>query len=297
MNYFLPGGWVTAILASAVALGFYDICKKHAVRDNSVMPVLFFATLTGSTVFVAGSALSGGLAGYFSAINHQWWLVFAKSLLVATSWTCVYYAMRELPISIASPIRASSPLWTVLGGIFIFDEHQTGMQLLGMLAIFAGYYAFSLIGKREGFPWRSHGMILIVIGTILGAGSALYDKYLLGILKIDRGFVQFWFSVDLVFILGLGCLARMTAAPAMHRFKWRWSIPATGALLIAADWLYFYAVSQPDTNISTLSLMRRCSCVVTFALGSWYFRDRDVKIKAVALASILTGVFLLAWFR
>ncbi len=38
-------GRLLPVLASALALGFYDICKKHALRDNSVMPVLFLSLI------------------------------------------------------------------------------------------------------------------------------------------------------------------------------------------------------------------------------------------------------------
>jgi len=51
--------WFLPVLGSALGLGFYDLCKKHAVRENSVMPVLFFATLCGSAVFAAMTFLFG----------------------------------------------------------------------------------------------------------------------------------------------------------------------------------------------------------------------------------------------
>ena len=99
-------GWMMPILGSALALGFYDLCKKHAVRNNTVMPVLFFATLTGTTLFVAASLASGRFAEIAACSSRDWWLIAAKSVLVGSSWTCVYYAMRDLPISIAAPVRA-----------------------------------------------------------------------------------------------------------------------------------------------------------------------------------------------
>ena len=46
--------------------------------------------------------------------------------------------------------------------------------------------------------------------------------------------------------------------------------------------------------VSILSLLRRCSCVVTFTAGCACFHDRNVKVKAAALAAILAGVVLLA---
>ena len=79
-----------------------------------------------------------------------------------------------------------------------------------------------------------------------------------------------------------------------HKFQWRWTIPATGILLIAADFLYFYAVSMPDIHISILSLVRRCNCIVTFGFGVWLFHDTNIKRKALALLFILLGVIILA---
>lgn len=92
--------------------------------------------------------------------------------------------------------------------------------------------------------------------------------------------MQFHFSVDLVLILGTAWLIQSRFGSGARKFTWRWSIPATGVLLIIADWLYFYALSLPDTQISILSLLRRCSCVVTFAVGSFCFRDKNIKVKA-----------------
>ena len=77
------------------------------------------------------------------------------------------------------------------------------------------------------------------------------------------------------------------------RFEWRWTIPATGILLAAADWLYFHGLAIPDVQISVGSLMRRFSVVITFVLGAIVFRERNLKRKGVALAAILAGVILL----
>ena len=287
--------WFLPILGSALGLGFYDICKKHAVRDNSVMPVLFFATLTGSLFFVAGTARFGDFPSAIRCTPRIWLLLLVKSFLVGSSWTCVYYAMRDLPISLAAPIRASSPLWTFIGGLILFHEVPTLWQAVGMVLIFGGYYFFSVLGKLEGFSFRrSRSVHLILLGTLLGAASALYDKYLLNSVHIPRDTVQLWFSIDLVFILGLAYLIRSLFFKQQHKFQWRWTIPATGILLIAADFLYFYAVSMPDIHISILSLVRRCNCIVTFGFGVWLFHDTNIKRKALALLFILLGVIILA---
>ena len=287
--------WILPVLGSAFALGFYDLSKKHAVNKNSVMHVLFFATLCGSAFYLLATVLWTGSLADARCSERDFVLIVLKSVLVASSWTCVYYAMRDLPISIAAPIRASSPLWTFLGGLLLFHEVPTLPQGIAMLLIFTGYYLFSVFGKLEGISFRrAREVHLILLGTLLGAASALYDKYLLNTLHIPPRTVQFWFSVDLVVILGAGCLIRSKCFGKKHRFVWRWTIPLTGILLILADFLYFYAVSMPDIRISIVSLVRRCSCIVSFTAGSWYFRDVHVKKKACALALILLGVVILA---
>jgi hypothetical protein len=42
--------WIAASLLSALFLGVYELCTKHAVRDNAVIPMFFFSTLSGVTV-------------------------------------------------------------------------------------------------------------------------------------------------------------------------------------------------------------------------------------------------------
>ena len=162
--------WLLPVLGSAFALGFYDLCKKHAVNKNSVMHVLFYATLCGSAFYLLATVLWTGSLADANCSGRDFALIVLKSLLVASSWTCVYYAMRDLPISIAAPIRASSPVWTFLGGLLLFHEVPTLLQGVAMLLIFTGYYLFSVLGKLEGISFRrAREVHLILLGPILGA--------------------------------------------------------------------------------------------------------------------------------
>jgi drug/metabolite transporter (DMT)-like permease len=45
--------WIAASLVSALFLGVYELCTKHAVRDNAVVPVLFFSTLSNPASLVS----------------------------------------------------------------------------------------------------------------------------------------------------------------------------------------------------------------------------------------------------
>lgn len=287
--------WTLPILASALFLGIYDVFKKHAVRDNSVMPVLFLATLSGTVFFMVLTGAKMYFAPFKLCCTPEiLGLVFLKSLLVSASWAFVYYGLRELPVSIASPLRATGPFWSVFGAIILFGEIPHGMQYPGMILILAGYLLFTLIGKKENFSWHSKGILFTMTGTLLGAGSALYDKFLLGTKHFDPVSLQFHFSWMLVVILGAALLIKHLFGSSSGKFQWRWSIIATGVLLILADALYFYAVSQPDTRISILSLLRRSSVIIAFAVGGGIFREKHLLLKGAALAVILGGVAMLS---
>ena len=97
-------------------------------------------------------------------------------------------------------------------------------------------------------------------------------------------------------LFGAVWLARRAAWPAAERspFRWRWSIPLVGALLILSDALYFRAVAIPGADISLVSVFRRLSSVVSFFVGGLLFRDLALRQKALALLFVLAGAALAA---
>ena len=151
-----------------------------------------------------------------------------------------------------------------------------------------------LEARMESFSLRAW-MEKLAKPLLLGAAAALYDKYLLNTLALPPLVVQFYFSLNLVIVLGANYLLRkLFKSPHQHCFHWHWSIAATGILLIAADFCYFYAVSLPDIHISVVSLLRRSNCIVSFALGVMVFREKHLGKKFAAMLLILLGVALLA---
>ena len=83
-------------------------------------------------------------------------------------------------------------------------------------------------------------------------------------------------------------------AAARSPFRWRWTIPLVGALLILSDALYFRAVALPGADISLVSVFRRTSSVVSFLVGGILFRDLALRRKALALLLVLVGAALAA---
>lgn len=295
--------WVILGLVSAFFLGFYDVAKKWSLNNNAVIPVLFFATLSGMTLF-APFLLASTFAPDFSS-SQAWFIAkqtpvahlhfFLKAVIVGTSWISAYFALKHLPITIVAPIRASSPLWTLIGAVLLFHEQFTILQWSGMAITLGFYYIFALVGKKEGIHFATNRWIyLIILATIIGAGSSLYDKFLIA--RYDRLAVQAWFSVYLVVfylpvLLFLWYPGRKKTTP----FQWRYSIILIGVFLIVADFAYFFALSYTDSLIAIISSLRRSSVIIAFFVGALIFKDKNLKAKWYALLGILLGIFLIYW--
>ena len=287
--------WTMWILLSAVFLALYDIAKKSSVRDNAVLPVLLCSTCFGCTAFLSGLALTGELSPSLAAVTRETAaLAAAKSVIVAASWVFTFTALRTLPVTIATPIRASAPAIVFVAAFFVYGERPTPVQLVGMAAVFAGYFAFSWAGRGEGIDFlRNKAVWCAFAGMICSAMSSMWDKYVFQCRGADVEAVQLVFQLGLVCVYALLFAGR--AALRLHgdRFEWRWSIPLVGVLLAAADWLYFTGLAIPGVPISVASLMRRFSVVLTFVFGARFFHETNLRRKALALALLLAGIALL----
>jgi transporter family protein len=292
--------WVVLGIISAFFLGIYDVMKKASLNRNAVLPVLFFATLTGALVFLPFYYVSMSYPEYSGSIwfihpieGFTHFLILLKSLLVLSSWTFAYYSFKHLPVTIASPIRTSAPLWTLMGAILMFGEKLSFLQWGGVLVCIISYYLFSLAGKKEGINFAKNKWVLfITIATILGSISSLYDKFL--IRHYDRMAIQVYYSFYMVLILlPVLLIFWYPYRKKQDAFQWRYTIPLIGFTLAIADFVYFYSLSYPGSMISILSTLRRSSVIVSFALSSLMFREENLKMKFYILLGILAGIILI----
>ena len=286
--------WTLWILLSACFLAFYDIAKKASVRNNAVLPTLLISTCCGGTAFVLAALLFGDARALLHPGGRVLALAASKALIVSTSWILTFCALRTLPITIATPIRASAPALVFMAAFFLYGEVPTWIQGVGMLCVFSGYWAFSWAGRHEGIDFlRSHAVWCAVGGMACSACSSLWDKYVFQVCQAPVEEVQFWFQIGLVVVYGALLTGRTLLRLRHDPFEWRWTIPCVGILLALADWLYFNGLAQPGVPISVSSLLRRFSVVITFALGAKIFHETNLKRKSLALAAILIGVVLL----
>lgn len=299
--------WLICAFVSAALLGFYDVSKKHALRDNAVIPVLFLNTVFCSLVFLPFVLLSASHAIGEDALLHvpqQGWevqkYILLKSCIVLSSWICGYFGMKHLPLTLVGPINATRPVMVLVGALLFFGERLNVYQWIGVLLAIFSFFLLSRSGKKEGISFAHNKWIFCVVAAaVLGALSGLYDKYLMapissGGVGLNRMVVQSYYNFYQAGMMGTMLLLlwwpqRRRSTP----FRWHWTILFISLFLSAADFVYFYSLSLDDAMISVVSMVRRASVIVSFLVAAFVFREKNLRGKAVDLLLVLLSMVFL----
>jgi bacterial/archaeal transporter family protein len=293
--------WLILGFVSAFFLGSYDICKKISLQNNAVIPVLFSSVVISSIILLPFLILShvapqwiGGSIFYVPSVDfHTHVYIIIKAFIVLSSWLFAYFGVKHLPITIASPIKATQPIWTVFGAMIIFGERLNVYQAIGVGVTLISFFLFSVVGKKDNMSFRTNKwFVFIVLATLTGAVSGLYDKYLMK--QFDHMAVQVYYTFYQAIIMGVITMllwhpTRKNGTP----FQFRWSIAFISLFLVTADFVYFYGLTLPGSMISIMSTVRRAGVVIPFLYGVIVMKDSNLKVRALYLLEVLVGMFFL----
>ncbi|MFA5045738.1 MAG: DMT family transporter [Paludibacter sp.] len=293
--------WIILAFISALLLGSYEVFKKVSLKDNAVIPVILVSILVSCLILTPFLFLSEFFPEtiknsiYFvPRVNlHAHLLFILKAFIVLTSWLFAYFGLKHLPISLASPIKATQPMWTVVGALLIFGEKLNGYQVAGIGITLVSFFLFSVVGKKEGISLKTNKWFwYIVMATLTGALSGLFDKYLMKRYEVMS--VQVYYTFYQAIIMGI--ITIFLWAPTRKKttpFKFKWAIAFISLFLVTADFVYFYALTLPDSMISIVSTIRRSGVIVPFFYGAIVMHDKNIKLKIYDLIGVLIGMYLL----
>lgn len=282
--------WLWLTVLSALLLGTYDVAKKRALKRNGVYWIL--VTATGLTALYLSPFLflkTGSLSDHLS--------LMLKAVLVSASWVSGLKAMKCLPLTTVSTIKASRPMFVLIFSIILFGEKLNLLQWLGVAIVMTALFLSSRSKHHETDKQTSaKGISLMVVSVLSGAASALYDKHILQHLHLEPMFVQSWTNVYVTIILAILLLVQyLTDKEHFQPFVWDWRILLISVFITVADALYFFAVNEPDAMLSIISMIRRCSVLITFLGGVLILKEGHVRDKALDMVLMMAGVALLLW--
>lgn len=293
--------WIALGLLAGLVLGTYDFLTKLALKEKTVLEVVFWSSTLGALLWVPffyvpsewKSALRGfGLVPDQLGLNEQIALL-PKSVMMVVTWILSYYSVKSLPLSISAGVRASGPLWTALGAVFLLSETLNWWQWLGLAVSMASYYLFSLIGRREGISFHRNLWVLCMLAaTLLSSANALYDKHILANLHMSLAGVQAYSAIQRgsIALLVLPWLYRDLEGSSL--FRRNWAVPAIACCYILAEYIYLSALQIDGAQISIISVLRRTNLVMVFLLSALFFAERYIRQKIIAISGVLLGILL-----
>ena len=292
--------WLTLAICSAVLLGVYDVAKKQASRKNGVLDILLFATGITTlffTPFILSSIFGWHLAegtrfeiGQGTAKDHL--LLAGKAVIVTVSWITGLLGLKHLPITTASTMKATRPVFILLVSLLVFGERLNLLQWTGITVSIAALYMLSVSSRKEGIAFAHNKWVVCMFVAILsGVASAMLDKYIMT--WMSPMFAQSWTNLYITIILALTILVSDILNGRREKFHWDWNILLIAVFITVSDYLYFFALSCDGSMLSVVSMLRRSSVVVTFIIGAWLFKENRLKEKALALTLLLTGIAIL----
>ena len=295
--------WLILAFVSATFLGFYDASKKAALKNNAVLPVLFLNTVFSTLIFSPFLIDYIGGFGWFSgtlldtAPSYDTFtahiLVLLKACIVLTSWICGYFGLKHIPLTIVGPINATRPVMVLVGAMLIFGERLNLYQWAGVLLTIVSIFLMSRSSKKENIDFKRNKWIwLVAAAAVTGAISGLYDKYVMRMLSPI--FTQSWFNFYQMLIMTVICAifwypTRLKTTP----FRWNWAIPLISIFICVGDFAYLTSLNDSSSMISVVSLVRRSSVIISFALGVLIFKERNLRAKIIDLGLILIGMILI----
>ena len=301
--------WIVLSFISALCLGFYDISKKIALRENRVIDVLTLSVCISAILLSVPLWLSRlcpemmtGTPFYVPQLDLEAHLyTVLKSVIVLSSWIFAYISLKHLPISVVSPMQATRPMWTLVGALLIFGERLNTWQWAGVLLAIGTVFVFSFKNRttiKDQTSGVNHSYyVALALAILIGACSGLYDKYLMR--RYDHNAVQVYYTFyqALMMLVVWAIFNRKHLQSPISNLRWirRIGIIALiSVFLIISDNVYMLALRDPDSLIAVVSTIRRGGAVIGFAYGLIFLKEPDPWRKVLCMIGICAGLICLA---
>ena len=326
--------WVLLAILSALCLGFYDVSKKRALQRGDVLTILAGSVCISALLLCVPLLLSRlspemmrdtlFFVPRVSAQGHL--LIFVKSCIVLSSWVFAYISVKYLPLSVVSPMQATRPMWTLVGAMLIFGERLNGWQWAGVVCALGSIFLFSLTAKPHKevrSPGRTTGdagvspadttyrdkntnnttrkyYLCLLLAILIGAGSGLYDKYMMR--HYDHNAVQVYYTVYqalmmlVIWLCNRWKTRRASEATPLPLLNRRLLLPVAciSLFLVLSDYVYMLALSDPTSMIAVVSTIRRSGTIIPFLYGILILKEPNAGKKIACLTGIVIGLLCLA---
>lgn len=272
--------WIAAAFVTMLCFGFNNMIFKWCTgKGLSKVHIQFFFYLVafllslgygmiiGITNLNLLTILLGGMIGILNANGN---IQMSK-------------AFEKGPASLTSPLIGTNTIIPIISAIFIFHEHITTIQWIGILLMMFSAVVIQYSPKSVGNTHYLSWLIRIIF--------AIFSFGILGILMKTSSYLQINSLNTLICMYGGGGIY-LAIRSLIEKEKWRRYEVNTGALVglisIIGYGSYFFALNTGTASIvfPIVSL----NCLVVVLGGCWLFKEKLKTYQVIGVFSALLGI-------
>ncbi|NTU69555.1 EamA family transporter [bacterium] len=285
--------WYYLALISACFVALFEITeKKILVREHS------FDFLATSSLFMA--AMSLPMIFYLDVAlpdTKTLLFIFIKSVFAVTSIIFAARSLRHMEVSEYSPLMNMSPIFLFFMSIFFLGETFTLFNVMGLLLIIFGAYIVELKGNLLSplkKMYKDKYIHFLIFSFIFVSLSAIMDRFIL--LQDVSIEVMFFYNRIFCAVLLFGVVSSLyNGFRDITKVAKRSFVPVLvfSALYMAADYVYYMAVKDPEAKIALIIPMKRMSTLLVTVAGGEFFKEKAIFKKSVACLVMIAGVYFI----
>ena len=289
--------WYWLALISAMLSAFAAIMQKKVLGSISairftVIVSIFIALF--STLLISKLDLSS--AGTATVL-----ILFSKSIINATAFLCIMYALKHLEISRALPLLASSPMLVAILAFIFLGESLSLFEICGMLLIVFGTYILELKkNEKLSDPFRvfidSKYHRIILLALLLMSVSAVIDKLLLGKYKLPPVtflILQNYFFLIIFFNYWVIYKIRNKEVKLFSGIQKNAVIIIIIIAIVTIGYRWTQIESTKLAPVGLVISLKRLSVLFAVIIGAKLFKEENYLRKVIATALIVAGALMI----
>lgn len=278
--------WFFLTIISTVAYASAEIIGKY-ISDDKSEPVYVGVTAAFFTAIVTFLfALAQKLS--FPAQTAAYLGLLASAVFVAAGIITYYQGLKHSDVSEFGLLSRSRALLVVMGGVLIFRERFTLLQLFGSALVLYGVFLLTWQGGR--LRLGKGGRYALVTAVLFTFGS-LFDKAVIPYFTASTyTFLNYLLTV--LFLLPVAALKFKHGAKFPERKTVAWLFGAGLLYGVSAYCIYeAYLASGP---ISLVTLVSQLEIPITVLWGIAALKEhRNMLPKLASMALLVAGILLL----
>jgi len=274
-------GWM---VVSGVGFTFMSLLVRRLAKGGvDQSSLVFFRSLVNALVALLWVAIR----------RKRIWPGHYKKILVVRgvfgflSLGCFFYGLSHLPLSIASLLNWSAPVFVLLfSRLFLKERPQSGFALKVGLVVLG--LLFVLSPQEDTHQWDEYPLHAVLVG-VLGAvfAGAAYTAVRAATAQVSTDLIVLWFtgiSSLLALPWFLGAAPNLPEARVLFELVLMGFFASLGQIAMTQGYRY-----APASTVSSMGLMNACF----FAVAGWWAFDETLSaIQLVGMALTGAGV---AW--